>query len=90
MHKPSLSSHAFSLFGFVILALCFHDVYASPRPPSRLRSPRNELAPQSMTLHRRQIDRTAEEWGQWAKSHKLSLESKYGKGKHSKRATGTN
>lgn len=46
---------------------------------------------QSMTINRRTMpQRTPEEWGEWAKKHKESLEAKYGDTTPRKRSSGTN
>jgi len=51
----------------------------------------NAAAGLSMPLKRRTPpERRVEEWGVWAKNHRLGLEAKYGNKQHDKRVTGTN
>ncbi|KAH6916102.1 endopeptidase [Coprinopsis sp. MPI-PUGE-AT-0042] len=86
--------HLFSapcLLSLAITLACFIcNVCASPTASPQAHHPTRQWTRQSMTLHKEPIKRSTEDWGQWAKNHKLSLEAKYGGGKYQKRATGTN
>ncbi|KAF8074696.1 aspartic peptidase A1 [Lyophyllum atratum] len=64
----------------LILAVS-HHVIAAPKPPHG----------QYMPLHRKTFrTRSIEEWGEWAKAHKIKLAAKYGSDEAQKRSVGTN
>ena len=73
-----LSAHP--LLATLLLSL-FLETTAAPHPPAGLSTPLKRRGPPA---------RTPDEWGVWAKNHRLGLEAKYGKKQHDKRGTGTN
>ena len=76
-----LSAHP--LLATLLLSLSL-ETTAAPQinnPPAGLSTPLRRRGPPA---------RTPDEWGVWAKNHRLGLEAKYGNKRHDKRGTGTN
>ncbi|EJD07583.1 acid protease [Fomitiporia mediterranea MF3/22] len=80
--RPSYSSSTI----IALLALAA-DAFAAPSPAAQPNG-------QTMRLSRRTVDRTYDEWGAWAKSHREGLMNKYNGGNNAKartkRGSGTN
>ena len=82
------SSSAASL---ALLALAASSAFAAPRTANERRTPNGKAMP----LSRRHVQRSVDDWGQWAKNHRDSLITKYGgtpsgSNSNSKRGSGTN